>query len=283
MRNSIKIASFLLAALPVCAHAQWLNYKDPRTPRTKDGKPNLSAPPPKDSKGKPDLSGIWLTDSTPRAEMDRLFGAFGLGTFIVPGDDPLAFNKYVLNILADFKPGEEPLRPEAVPLFRKNSAPQNAANTPSARCLPQGIPWSDGGPQPYKIIQTPELTLVIYEADPTRQIYTDGRPHTADADPSWMGYPTGKWEGDTFVVDSVGFNDRTWLDAFGHPHSEALHVVERFRRRDFGHMDLEVTFEDSQMYTRPVTLKYTQTLLPDTDMLNYICQEDEKDRAHIPN
>jgi hypothetical protein len=125
--------------------------------------------------------------------------------------------------------------------------------------------------------------VIIYEGERTRQIFTDGRKHPSDPDPSWLGYSAGNWEKDTLVVDTVGFNDRTWLDAFGHPHSESLHVVEQLRRRDFGHMDLQVTFEDPKMYTKPVTVKYSQTLLPDTDLLEYVCTDNEKDRAHLPS
>ena len=268
----------MLTGAIVCAPAQWLNHRDPRIPRTKDGKPNLSAPAPRAANGKPDLSGIWLTDRTPRPEMERLFRGFG--AFAVPGDDPLEFNKYFLNIMSDFKPEDDPLRPEFAPLMKQRARAQR--DTPTTLCLPLGIPWADAFPGTRKIVQTPGLTLVIYEGEPTRQIFTDGRKHPSDPDPSWLGYSVGNWEKDTLVVDTVGFNDRTWLDAFGHPHSESLHVVERIQRRDFGHLDLQVTFEDSKMYTKPVTVKYSQTLLPDTDLLEYVCTENEKSRAHLP-
>jgi hypothetical protein len=264
-----------------CAHAQWLNHTDPKIPRTRDGKPNLSAPAPRASNGKPDLSGMWATDSTPRAEMERLYGP--LGTFAVPGDDPLEFNKYMINIMADFKREDDPLRPEFAPLLKRRSEDRAANENPTARCLPMGVPWVYGIPDPYKMIQTPGLTLMIFEGEPIRQIYTDGRKHTKDPEPAWYGYSIGKWENDTFVVDSVGFKDRTWLDAFGHPHSEDLHIVERFHRRDFGHMELQVNLEDPKVYTKPVTVKYTQSLVPDTDLLEYICNENERDRAHLPN
>jgi hypothetical protein len=259
--------------------AQWLNQRDSRIPRTKDGKPNLSALAPRAANGKPDLSGIWATERTPRPEMERLFGA--LGAFAVPGDDPLEFNKYFLNIMSDFKPEDDPIRPEFAPILKQRS--RAARDTPTTLCLPMSVPWIHGLPGPYKIVQTPGLTLMVYESERTRQIFTDGRKHPADPDPSWLGYSAGNWEKDTLVVDTVGFNDRTWLDAFGHPHSESLHVVERFRRRDFGHMDLEITFEDPKMYTKPVTVKYSQTLLPDTDLLEYVCTENERSRAHLPS
>ena len=279
MLRRVFIGSLLSGGL-ICAHAQWLSYKDPKIPRTKDGKPNLSAPAPR-LNGKPDLSGMWSTDSTPRAEMQRLFGP--LGTFAVPGDDPLTFNKYMINLMSDFKPEDDPLRPEFRPLLKQRAEDRNATDNPTTRCLPMGIPWVYGIPDPYKIVQTPGLTLMIFEGEPVRQIFTDGRKHTSGADPMWYGYSVGKWEGETFVVDTAGQNDRTWLDAFGHPHSDGMRVIERFRRHDFGHMDLELTVDDPKFYTKPVTVKYTQTLAPDTELLDYVCTENERDRAHLPN
>ncbi len=141
---------------------------------------------------------------------------------------------------------------------------------------------ADATPFPSKIVQTPGEVVVFNELDGTyRQIYTDGRKHTPDPQPSWLGYSVGRWEADTLVVDTVGFNDKSWLDALGHPHSEALHLTERFHRRDFGHMDLEIMIDDPRMYTRPFRIKYAQRLLPDTDLLENVCTENEKDRTHL--
>ena len=124
---------------------------------------------------------------------------------------------------------------------------------------------------------------MLYEVDGThRQIYTDGRKLPMDPQPAWLGYSVGKWEGDTLVVDSAGFNDKTWLDAFGHPHSEAMRIQERFRRRDFGHMDVQVTIDDPEMYTRPFTITFRELLLPDGDILESVCNENERDRPHLP-
>jgi hypothetical protein len=281
--ETLKAISTCVVLLSTCLPvlAQWLNQRDPRIPRTKDGKPNLSAPAPRAANGKPDLSGIWQTDGTPRPEMQRLFAA--LGTFTVPGDDPLEFNKFFLNIMSDYNREDDPIRPEFVPLMRQRNLDRAAKDAPTTGCLPMGVPWTNAAPGANKIVQTPGLTVMMHEGEPVRQIFTDGRKHPSDPDPSWLGYSVGNWEKDTLVVDTVGFNDRTWLDAFGHPHSESLHVVERFRRRDFGHMDLEITFEDPKMYTKPVTVKYSQTLLPDTDLLEYVCTENERSRAHLPN
>jgi len=200
--------------------------------------------------------------------------------FVVPGDDPRTFSKYVRNILADFKPGEEPLRPEAAELIRKNGA---TAITPSVNCLPLDIPRSDmHSYYPFKIVQTRGVTMFLYEAGNTyRQIYTDGRKLPVDPTPTWLGYSVGRWEGDTFVVDAAGFNDRGRLDGSGHPQSEAMRLQERFHRRDFGHMDVQITVDDPTFYTKPFTVKVTEILLPDSDVLESVCNENEKDRAHL--
>ena len=134
----------------------------------------------------------------------------------------------------------------------------------------------------HKFVQTPGLIVIMLELDSAvRQIYTDGRTHPVDPNPSWLGYSVGKWEGDTLVVNTVGFNDKTWLDATGHPHSEAMRLVERYRRRDFGHLDLEITIDDPVMYTKSFTIKVTHLLQADSDILEYFCNENEKDRVHM--
>ena len=276
MHRNIRIA-ILLAGTALFGHGQWLSYPDPTVPRTKDGKPNLSASAPRASNGKPDLSGVWQVESTPADEMKRLFG--DLGRFAVPGDDPSTFNKYFLSVLADFKFAEAPLRPEFAPLLRQHATGQDH---PTVHCLPMGVPANILVPAPFKIVQTPSVIVMLFEGfESQAQIYIDGRKHPSDPEPMWLGYATGKWEGDALVVDLNGFNDKSWLDAIGHPHSEALHAVERFRRRDFGHMDVEVTIDDPKIYTRPFTIKFGELLVPDTDVLEYICAENEKDRAHL--
>jgi hypothetical protein len=198
-------------------------------------------------------------------------GVNGLGE-----DDP---QKYFLNILADFKFGEEPLTPAAAASLQKTlqSGPKL-----STLCQPPAVPANDMVPSPFKIIQNPGLTLILYEADMVfRQIYTDGRKHPVDPQPSWMGYSVGRWEGDWFVVDVMGFNDRSPLDAMGHSHSDAMKVTERFHRRDFGHMDVRITLDDAKTYTRPVTIEFTDLLLPDTDVFESFCSEGEQDLAHL--
>ena len=256
--------------------AQWLNYPTPGTPRTRDGKPNLTAPVRRAANGKPDLSGVWQVEPTPAAEMTRLFG--GVGDLSALGDSPSAFSKYLVNILVDFKPDETPLRPEFADVLRQ----RRGKETSLLHCLPIGVPADDLLPGPFKIIQTPGLVLMRNEYENTlRQIYTDGRKPPADPEPLWLGYSVGRWEADTLVVDTVGFNDKGWLDGIGHPQSESLHVVERFHRRDFGHMDVEVTIDDPKVYTKPFSVKFTELLLPDSDIVEYFCAENEKHRSHI--
>jgi hypothetical protein len=260
----------------VTLSAQWLNHPAPGTPRTKDGKPNLLAKAPR-SAGKPDLSGVWQVEAPPQGDIEKMLGDITIG--VVPGDPIDTFSKYFFNILADFKPGESPLRPEGVEVMR--SRLQNRV-TPDERCLPLGVPRGELIAFPFKIVQTPVELVVLYETDNARrQIYIDGRKLPADPNPTWLGYSIGRWEGDTLVVDSAGFTDKMWIDTMGHPTSDALHVQERFHRRDFGHMDLQITVDDPKMYTKPFTFQVTQLLIPDSDILESLCNENEKDRAHV--
>ena len=211
--------------------------------------------------------------------MDRLFPF--LGTFAVPGDDPRHFPKYFMNVLADGRPDDVPMRPEAAQLFKERFASMGR-DAPSARCLPAGIPMGDLLPIPRRFIQLPDVVIVLYEGiNPPRFIYTDGRPHPVDPQPAWLGYSVGRWEGGVLVVETTGFNTETWLDAFGHPHTEALRVTERIRRTSYGKAEVDVTLADPGAYTRPVSFRYTQTLTPDTGLLETVC-ENEKDRAIPP-
>ena len=275
--------------------AQWLNYRDPGTPRLKDGKVNLSAPAPRGPGGKPDLSGVWMHEPTPTAELKRLFGA-------IAGDElanlPIGMNielqnKYAFDMLIDFdqevflalKPGQLPppqmplMRPEGMALMAK----RREAGIPD-NCHGENYGWPVAGmlSEALKIIQAPKETMILYEVgDLHREIFTDGRKFPAEFElPSFMGYSIGRWEGDTFVVESRGFNEKTPIDAMGHPRSESMHVTERFHRRDFGHLDMEITFDDPKLYTRAFTVKIPHTLVPDYDVLEMFC-ENEKDNKHI--
>jgi len=274
-RLILSLSAAALTLLPLRAPAQWLKYPDPSTPRTRDGKPNLTAKTPRTRDGKPDLSGIWHPEPAPREQLKRFFidGVNGLGE-----DDA---DLYFLNILNDFKPGEITLTPAADAIF-KSRAPGMGRDHPAVRCKPWGMPSVDTLPSPYKIVQTPGVTYILYEENMShRQIYTDGRKHTPDPQPTWLGYSVGRWDGDIFVVDTVGFNDLSWLDAFGHPHSDAMRITERFHRLDFGHMELQITVDDPKSYNKPFTIKLGLYLLPDTDLIESFCSENEKDVQHL--
>jgi hypothetical protein len=186
--------------------------------------------------------------------------------------------KHVIDVFWDVKPGEEPLRQEGAALTQQRR--RSGREFQSAYCLPTSLPAAMLVLN-VKLIQAPaEIVVLAGNGDPARQIYIDGRSLPKDPVPSWMGTSAGHWDGDTLVVDTTGFNERAWLDGAGHPRSEGMRVTERYHRRDVGHMDLEMTFDDPTYYTRPFGFKTTLTLLPDTDVLEYVCTENEKDNAH---
>jgi len=241
--------NLISAALATTATAQWLNYPAPGIPRLPDGKPNLSAPAPRMPDGKPDLSGLWKA---------------------VRG------GKYGLNAAADLKPEE--IQPWARALARRQMEEQGDG----VNCLPAG-PQAGGIVTEYKFVQTPSLMIVLHEAgtgDAFRQVFLDGRALPKDPSPSWYGYSAGRWEGDVLVIDTIGFNDKTVLDAFRHPHTEALHITERLRRRDFGHIELQQRYEDPGAYARPWMITLNLELDPDNEILEYFCNENERDRGH---
>ena len=261
--------TLLAATLPLTA--QWLDYKDPRIPRAKDGKPNLTAPAPR-MNGKPDLSGLWYAERTPVSEMTRALGPDAAKVQV----DLTDVTKYMINVFWDVKPGEEPLRPAAGAVMKQ----RRGQDFVTARCLPGGVP-AGFLVEPFKIIQAPrQLAVISGIGDPTRQIYLDGRTLPPDPQPAWMGYSVGTWQGDTLTVETVGFTDKSWLDAFGHPRSPSMRIREQYRRRDFGHMDLAITLDDPVYYTRPFTLQVKLDLLPDNDVMEYVCTDNEKDRIH---
>lgn len=241
-----------LALLGTPVAAQWMNHPTAGIPRTSDGKPNLSAPAPRTPEGKPDFSGIW--------------SAPGFST------------RYLENLAADGV--EVPMQPWAAALYQQRQE-NYGKDRPSGNCLPHSVTDFDAHHMPKKVIQTSGLIVMLFESYHTfRQIFIDGRSLPQDGDPGWFGYSIGKWEGDTLVVDTVGLNEKTWLDDGGHPHSDALHVIERFQRPDFGHMQLQVTIDDPKAYTRPWTVKIPWQYLPDTELLDWVC-ENEKDAQHL--
>ena len=271
----------IFAFVATGAYAQWSNFPTPGTPRTRDGKPNLAAPPPRALDGKPDLSGVWMHEKTSVDEVRRLFGnRFDFDIELSPAGMEIGTqHKYAWDLFIDFK-GQSLMRPQTEELVRKRAAvfsPGNVCNTVL------GFPLAGLLSEPIKIVQAPRLTMILYEVDNLhRQVFADGRILPKDFDlPAYLGYSVGHWERDTFVVETAGFNDKTPLDVMGHPHSDALRVTERFRRRDFGHLDVEMTFDDPKMYTKPFTVNIPHYLLPDADIFEMFCNENEKDRVHL--
>ena len=243
------LAAMLLTSLP--AAAQWPDTPTKGIPRTKAGEPNLTAPAPRKPDGKPDLSGIWM----------------------VPG------LKYLINIAADLK--DVPFQPWAAAEYKKRMD-DRGKDDPNNFCLPSIIPEKVAVTSPWKIVETPGLTMILYESRTIfRQIFTDGRPLPKDPNPTWQGYSIGKWDGDTFVVESNGFNGKGWLDTNGHPVTDAMHVIERYHRKDIGHMDVEITIDDPKAYTKPWTVHENAELQPDTELIEYICEENNKDLGHF--
>jgi hypothetical protein len=265
-------ATLLVAATLL---GQWINEPARGVPRTPDGKPNLSAPAPRTG-GKPDLTGLWQADKAPPGEIEKLLP--GLSLSAVPGDDATTFSKYLFNVMADDAPDTVRLSPEAQKEWDVNRA---LSDSLGPRCLPSGLPMVELFPTPKRIVQTPNLIVILYEGDIPRQIHMDGRKLPANPNPAWAGYSVGRWDGDTLVVETVGLNPRAPLDAFGHPRSDTMRLRERWRRRDFGHLDVQVTIEDAKYYSKPISFQYSSTLAPDDDLLEWVCTENEKDKGHI--
>jgi hypothetical protein len=256
----------LVSVLSIQGGAQWVDYRNPAIPRKADGTPELTTPTPRTADGHPDLSGIWQPDPDPDGQPG------GIENGIPP--------RHFISVTSR-NPSDAPLQPAARAVTMARLA-DNLKDDPQSQCEPLGVPRYDAFPSPFKILQLPGLFVVLHEYDTTfRQIFADGRTHPANANPSWMGYSTARWDGDTLVVETVGFNDRSWLDLMGHGHSDAMGVVERFTRRDIGHLQIDVTITDPKTYTRPVTYTQSQHLLPDTELIESFCVENEKDRAHL--
>jgi hypothetical protein len=250
--DRVAIAAAALWLLPVPLCAQWLNFRTPGIPRTADGKPNLTAAALRTADGKPDLSGLWQNEPNP----------------------------YRFDLVQDLK-DEAIFRPAAEALFLKRVA-DFRRDDPVTHCLPGGPSDMLAGGL-YRIMQSPTMVALLYEGGSGRyrQIFMDGRKLPTDPNPTWLGYSVGHWENDTLVVESAGFNDRSWLDRAGHPHSESLRVTERFRRVDFGHIQFQITFDDPETLTRPISISLAVHYAPDTEMLETVCNEDERDTARL--
>ena len=248
LTRGLRAAFAVTVALVVSAattEAQWLTFTTPGIPRLPDGKPNLEAPAPRTADGKPDLSGIWRTPT----------------------------GKYLANLAADGI--EVPMQPWAERLFKERQD-NDGRDRPSAACLPHSVTDFDAHITPRKIIQTPATLVTLYEGYHSyREIFIDGRALPKVSEPAWFGYSVGRWEGDTLVVDTIGINEKTWLDDAGHPHSEALRLIERFHRIDFGRMAVEITIDDPKAYTKPWTVSFDWELLPDTELLDWVCENNK--------
>lgn len=230
----------------VTLQGQWLNYPTPGIPRTADGKPNLSAPAPRMADGKPDLSGLWRDDQSGSGAAEKAIDAIAPQ----PWADALS------------KKRKEELYKDDMGVLCQPFGPRASATI-------------------RKVVQTPGLIVFLDDDLTYRQIFLDGRPLPKDPNPAWMGYSVGHWDGDTLVIESAGFNDRTWLDSPGHPHTESLHVTERVHRPDFGHIEIEKTLEDPKALTKPLVVPLKLELDADTEMIEYVCAENERDRQHL--
>jgi hypothetical protein len=265
------VAGVFLCVSPAL-HAQWFKFPTAGVPQTRDGKADLTAPTPRTSDGKPDFSGIWLTaDGRPCPARD--------GEFQVCGPE-LPISRYGINMSAA-TPGGLPYRPWAAEQT-KTQIEQNSRDDPHARCMPDTFVRLYGLPHMQKFIQTPGLLVMLYEINANyRQVFTDGRPLPEDPQPSWQGYSTGKWDGDTLVVDSIGFRDGQWLDMAGTPMTDAAKVRERIRRPDFGHLEVEITVDDAKAYTKPWTVSFKQNIVLNTELVDEMCIENEKSNKHM--
>jgi hypothetical protein len=245
MNKSAVAVSLWLVPIPLWA--QWLNFPTPDIPRATDDKPNLTAPAPHTAGGKPDFSGLWRPATA----------AYLWDVIQNPKDESI------------FLPAAEALFKKHLSDFRRDS--------PASHCLPGG-PTTILFPGLHRIMQSPTVVALLYEGGSRyRQIFLDGRQLPRDPNPTWMGYSVGRWDGETLVVETAGFNDRTWLDVVGHPHSEQLRVTERFRRIDFGHIQRQITFDDPQTLTKPLTLSLALIYVPDTEMLEDVCEDRDSD------
>jgi hypothetical protein len=244
----------VLCLLTAALEAQWLELATPGIPRTPDGRPNLAAPAPRTAAGAVDLSGIWRR---PRGAQPPPAGSDGIATGTV-----------VL------------FQPWAEALYKERGA-NGSKGTPSERCLPHGITKAVSVPEPFKIVQTPEQIVILHEEfNHYRQIFMDGGSAPRKRAPTWLGYSRGKWDGDALVVETTRFVNDTWLDFRGHPATDALHLVERYRRLDFGHLQIEFTIDDPKAYRKPWMVTMAFDLLPDTELIEHIC-ENEIDSAVI--
>ncbi len=268
MRSIFAVTAITALIIGLPAHAQWKQVPDKSIPRTPTGEPDLTAPVPRAADGKPDLTGVWLPDTDPPME----------GVEFVEGDLPLS--RHLMDVMADLEPEEVEMAPWAAELFEQRLE-NRGLDYPPAHCKPTGVTIQNANVLPYKIVQTPILVVILNEENTVfRQIFLDGREPVEDPLPRWMGYSTGRWDDDELVVDTTGFTDESWLDGMGHPQTESLHLIERFRRRDAGHLESETTIDDPDAYSQPFTYTVTATVMPDDDLLEYFCTDNELSSDH---
>jgi hypothetical protein len=265
------IVGIAFACAPGAARGQWLQYPTADVPRTADGKPNLRAAAPRLADGKPDFSGIWGTALHIPCEKFESFLPCGAE---LPGS-PLALN------LGENRRGGLPYQPWAAALVKERTA-DSSKDDPHARCLPDNPPRPYGLPHLTKAVHTPKLLVLLNEVNAMyRQIFVDGRPLPEDPNPSWNGYSTAVWEGNTLVVRTVGFRDNLWLDMAGSPMTSAAKMTERIRRPNYGTLEIEITIDDAKAYTRPWTVKMPQEIRLDTELVDEFCLENEKSSRHM--
>ena len=257
----------LAISLSDAASAQWLNYPTPGIPRTADGRPNLTAAAPRMPDGKPDFTGMWRVET------------------LLPCDDvrrmctDLPISTQFGNLGAGLN-GGAPYQPSVQERMRQ----RGPADDPYTRCLTPGGPRMHLLPTMKKFVQTPSLLLLLNEFNISfRQVFLDGRPLPVDPNPTWNGYSVGRWDGDALVIESIGFRDDQWLDAAGSPLTNSGKVTERFHRPDYGHLTIDVTIDDAKAYTRPWSTAIRLIAVPDTEMLDAQCLENEKDVPHLLN
>lgn len=245
----------LLFLLPIMSWAQWPDYKAAVAPRTPDGKVRMDAPAPKTADGHPDFSGVW-DRGTPGSAFQRLPSVIKEGL---------------------------PYQPWAAELARQREASHSIGH-PDAHCLPLHPVQLHTHPQPRKIVQTADEVIVFYESNGgLRQFFLDGRSLPKNPDPWWFGYSVGRWDGDALVVETTGFRDDTWLDEGSGAHgTSALKLTERFTRPVYGRLEIEITIDDSNAYTKPFGFKVTQALMPDTELIEFVCAENEQSVKHFP-
>jgi hypothetical protein len=287
-----------LAAVAAPASAQWPAYPTPHVPRNADGTVNSTAPAPKAADGHPDLSGLWeiyLSSIAPPPAPGEASPSRSLQDQADDGDnqlgiaaggpppDPKAPPRATFFDIGANIPGGLPFRDWARDLRAQRMA-DNQKDNPDAHCLPMGFMQLHGHPQPRKIVQTPGLIVIMYEGNQgLRQIFTDGRPlPTVDDNlqPWWYGYSVGHWEKDTLVVESVGFREDGWLDVYGSPLTDKGKLIERWRRPDYGHLEIDITVDDPKAYTKPFTVRVSQQLTVDQELIEFICNENEKSSQH---